>query len=104
MTGLGAAWLFTHFAAFRLSTVYLTSVPSRSLLKEIEFSDEPKGANLWIVVPDDEGVFLGTEEQAGIRCVSPVQTYLDLKNQPERANDAAIELRRKLLGWVRHGD
>jgi hypothetical protein len=102
-TGLGAAWLFTKFAAFRLVTVYLPSMPSRSLLEEIEFSDEPKGANLWLVLPNDEGVFQGSQEQAGIRCVSPVQTYLDLKDQPERAKDAAVELRRKLLDWRQHG-
>lgn len=101
-TGLTAAWLFTNFAAFRLATFYLPSMPSRSLLKEIEFADEPKGANLWLVLPDDEGVFQGSQKQAGIQCVSPVQTYLDLKGQPERAKDAAVELRRKLLNWGQH--
>ena len=103
VTGLGAAWLFTHFAAFRLATVYLKSMPSRTLLDEIEFSDEPKGANLWLAVPDDDDVFRGSQEQAGIQCVSPVQTYLDLKGQPERAIDAAVELRRKLLDWGPNG-
>jgi hypothetical protein len=101
-TGLAAAWLFTNFAAFRLTTVYLSSMPSRSLLREIEFLDEPKGANLWLVLPDDEGVFQGRQERAGIQCVSPVQSYLDLKDQPERAKDAAAELRRKLLTWGRY--
>ena len=98
-TGLSAAWLLTNFAAFRLVTVYVPAMPSRSFLKQIEFSDEPKGANLWIVVPDDEGVFHGNQQHGGIECVSPVQTYLDLKAQPERAKDAAVELRRKLLNW-----
>ena len=102
-TGLSAAWLLTNFAAFRLVTVYVHAMPSRSLLKQIEFSDEPKGANLWLVLPDDEGVFHGSQKQAAIQCVSPVQVYLDLKEQPERAKDAAIELRRKLLNWGQHG-
>lgn len=102
-TGLSAAWLYTSFAAFRITTVYLSSMPSRSLLKKLEFSDEPKGANLWLVLPDDEGVFHGSQEQEGVQCVSPVQTYLDLKGHPERANDAAAELRRKLLNWGQHG-
>jgi hypothetical protein len=103
VTGLSAAWLYTHFAAFRLTTVYLSSMPSRSLLREMEFSDEPKGANLWLVLPDDGGVFQGSQAQQGLRCVSAVQTYLDLKGQPERAKDAAVELRRKLLNWGQHG-
>jgi hypothetical protein len=98
-TGLSAAWLYTRFAAFRLVTIYLSSMPSRQLLKAMEFSDEPKGANLWLVLPDDEGIFHGSQSKDGIPCVSAVQTYLDLKQQPERAKDAAVELRRKLLNW-----
>jgi hypothetical protein len=102
-TGLSAAWLLTNFAAFRLVTLYVPEMPSRSFLKQIEFSDEPKGANLWLVIPDDEGVFHGGQKHGGIECVSPVQTYLDLKAQPERAKDAAVELRRKLLNWGKYG-
>lgn len=99
MTGLGAAWLYTQFAAFRLSTVYLSSMPSNSLLNEIEFSDEPRGANLWIVVPDDNGVFSESQDLFDIQCVSPLQTYLDLKSHPERAKEAASELRTSKLHW-----
>jgi len=98
-TGLSAAWLYTNFAAYRLATLYVQSMPSRSLLQQIEFSEEPKGANLWLVLPDDEGVFQGSQKQDGIHCVSPLQVYLDLKGQPERAKEAAAELRRKLLNW-----
>jgi hypothetical protein len=101
-TGLCAAWLYTRFAGFRLATVYLSSVPSRSLLNRIGFSDDPRGANLWLVLPNDEGVFHGGQAHAGIPCVSAVQTYLDLKNQPERAQDAAAEIRRQFLVWGPH--
>ena len=103
-TGLGAAWHYTHFAAFRLVTVYLSSMPRRSLLAEIEFSDEPKGANLWLVQPNDVGVFHGCQTQDDLRCVSPLQAYLDLKDQPERAKAASVELRKKFLSWGRHGN
>ena len=103
-TGLAAAWLLTSFASFRLVTVYLQSMPSRSLLQELEFSDEPKGANLWLVLPNDDGVFQGSENHSGIPCVSPLQTYLDLKNQPERAKDAATELRKRFLNWRQNGE
>ena len=98
-TGLGAAWLYTGFAAFRLAAVYISSMPPRSVLKEIGFSEEPRRADLWLVLPDDEGVFHGSQEQNGVRYVSAVQTYLDLKGQPERAADAAVELRKRLLNW-----
>ncbi|MFT3879224.1 MAG: hypothetical protein QM703_06140 [Gemmatales bacterium] len=104
LTGLCAAWVYTHFAAFRLVTVYLPSRPSNSLLDKLGFEEEPKGANLWFVVPDDDGVFLGMRREEGGTCVSAIQTYLDLKAQPERAKDAAIELRQKLLPWGEHGN
>ena len=99
MSGLGAAWLYTQFAAFRLSTVYLSSMPPDTLLDEIQFSNEPRGANLWIVIPDDNGVFSESEELFDIQCVSPLQTYLDLKAHPERAKEAANELRTSKLSW-----
>jgi hypothetical protein len=98
-TGLSAAWLYTNFAAYRLATVYMSSMPTQALLKRIEFVEESKGANLWLVLPDDEGVFQGSQVRGGIRCVSALQTFLDLKGHPERAKDAATELRRSLLQW-----
>lgn len=98
-TGLGAAWLYTGFASFRLVTFYLANMPTRSLLESLEFVEEPKGANLWLALPDDEGIFQASQQLRNISCVSPLQTYLDLKDHPERANEAAAELRRKLLRW-----
>jgi hypothetical protein len=98
-TGLAAAWLETEFAGFRLVTLFMSSQPSATLLKEVGFRDEPKGANVWLVVPDDAGVFDGSKDIRGISCVHPVQTYLDLLGHPERATEAATELRTRLLKW-----
>ena len=52
---------------------------------------------MWLVVPNDEGVFYGAAECEGIRCVHPVQMYLDLKDHPERSVEAAAQLRQTLL-------
>jgi hypothetical protein len=98
-TGLAAAWLQTEFAGFRLVTVFVASEPDAALLKDAAFREEPKGANVWLVVPDDEGVFDGATEVRGIACVHPVQTYVDLLGHPERAREAATELRTRLLKW-----
>ncbi len=98
-TGLAAAWLQTEFAGFRLVTVFLASEPDASILKEAAFREEPQGANVWLVVPDDDGVFDGATEVRGIACVHPVQTYVDLLGHPERAREAAAELRARLLKW-----
>ena len=96
-TALPAAWLWTRYAGFRLSTVYLSNLPSAGLKKELGFRDEARGANTWLVVPNDQGVFEGAEFVDGIRCVHPIQAYLDLKDHPERAMEAAEELRRRII-------
>ena len=100
-TGLAAAWLQTGFAGFRLVTLYLQEEPSPQLLDRLSFRAEARGANVWLVVPKDEGVFQGVAEYGGVRCVHPVQTYLDLKGQPERAAEAADKLKADLLRWRR---
>lgn len=102
-SGLAAAWVFTRFAGFRLVTVYLAQAPSDSLLARLTFRADPRGANIWLVVPNDAGVFHGGIEKERIRLVHPVQTYLDLKDQPERATEAAERLRAELLNWKRNG-
>jgi len=98
-TGLAAAWLQTEFAGFRLVTFFMAAQPNAALLKAMGFREEPKGANVWLVVPDDVGVFDGSRDIQNIPCVHPVQTYLDLLGHPERAREAATELRSRLLKW-----
>ncbi len=100
-TGLAGAWLWEPFAAFRTVTLYLTALPGRELLAELGFHEGARGSNTWLVVPADDGVFAGSAERGGIRCVSPVQVYVDLKGQPERAEEAGAELRRLHLNWPR---
>ena len=87
----------THFARFRLVTVYVGARPSDEWLGSIGFREEPRGANRWVVRPVDDGVFEGSSPVDGLTCVHPLQVYLDLKAQPERAPEAADELRKRLL-------
>ena len=97
-TGLAAAWMWTKYAGFRLSTVYLKDAPSTELTTTLGFRDEPRGANIWLVVPNDEGVFYGATDVEGVRCVHPIQTILDLKAHPERSREA-IDVLRRHLAW-----
>ena len=101
MTGLAAAWFQTRYAAFRLLTVYLSEVPTAEFKSRLAFRAEPRGANTLIVVPNDEGVFQANETLEEVRCVHPVQAYLDLQEHPERAKEAAEELYSRLLTWGR---
>ena len=98
-TGLSAAWQLTHFASFRIATFYLDGEPGESLRDRLGFREDSRGANLWLVVPNDTGVFQGAQDQDGVRCVHPVQAYLDLKEHPERATEAAERLRAEHLTW-----
>jgi hypothetical protein len=100
-TGLAAGWLLTKFAGFRLMTVFVAEEPGEEVLSAAGFRREDRGANTWLVVPNDEAVFVGSEARDGVPCVHPVQAYLDLKAQPERAEEAAGELRKQLLTWKR---
>jgi hypothetical protein len=116
VTGLAAAWAFTRFAAFRTATLYLPQDPPQQLLEELGFRKDSRGANLWLAVPNDAGVFQGAVnvilnkngETGGvidnreICCVHPVQVYLDLKGHPERSGEAAQRLREELLTWRRN--
>lgn len=96
VTGLAAAWSYTNHASFRLLTVYVEDFPSTAVTFALGFRNEPRGANVWLVAPNDDGVFHGARLVDGIRCVHPVQAYLDLKEHPERSREAADELRSRL--------
>lgn len=102
-TGLAAAWQMTHFAAFRIATFFLAKSPSKELREKLGFREDARGANLWLVLPNDAGIFHGAETQGGLRCVHPVQAYVDLKAHPERATEASERLRSELLSWRHDG-
>lgn len=103
-TGLAAAWTLGHYAGFRVASVYLPQEPSSNLITALSFREDARGANVWLVVPNDKGVFHENKTSSdGIVCVHPVQAYLDLHAHPERAGDIARELRSEHLNW-RNGD
>lgn len=102
VTGLAGAWLLSGFAGFRLVVLYMEKLPTENLRKQIGFHEAERGENVWIVQPDDCGVFQGSEVVNGILCAHPVQVYMDLKGHPERSKEAADELRKKLLKLSRN--
>lgn len=96
-TGLGAAWLCTHFAAFRTVTFFIQEPIDTRTLSILDFSETDTGPNTWLVIPNDESVFWKAKEIEGVRCVHPIQVYLDLKGHHERAEEAMTEMRRLIL-------
>jgi len=98
-TGLAAAWLLSRFGGFRLVSMYVLDRPAPDLLARLGFREEASGANVWLVIPNDEGVLHGSADRDGVACAHPVQVYLDLKAHPERATEAADRLRTDVLKW-----
>lgn len=99
VTGLAGAWLLTKHAMFRTVSLFVREALPSSLLDEIGLMQEPRGANVWLVVPNDDAVFTGVGTQEGMPCAHPLQVFLDLKAHPERAPEAAAEVRRRYLTW-----
>ncbi|MBG0785603.1 MAG: hypothetical protein H0S79_10920 [Anaerolineaceae bacterium] len=97
VSGLGAAWLYTHFASFRTITVYINGNINSALLSSLDFSEADVGSNTIIASPNDQSIFWDRKEIEGIQCVHPIQVFLDLKGQPERAQEAMLELKTYLL-------
>ncbi len=91
-TGLAAAWAMNRFARFRLASVYVDGDP-RAAADALELRRNERGANVQLIGPDDGGVLDGRLEIDSLPCVSPAQVYLDLLALPERAREAAQELR-----------
>lgn len=96
-TGLAGAWQINHFANYRLCTVYINKRPSSHFFDDISFRETAKGANVWFVLPKDEGVFQCEQKIGQFYCVHPVQVYIDLKDHPERSEEAAESLLNSLL-------
>jgi hypothetical protein len=97
-TGLSAAWQLTHFAGFRLATFFVGAGAVHALTP-LGFREGERDANLWLLQPNDEGVFQGASDREGVRCVHPVQVVLDLAGHPERAREAAERVRLQHLEW-----
>ena len=98
-TGFAAAWLMTQVARFRITTFFVEREPTSDWKRSIGLREDPKGANLWLVVPNDEGVFHGAKDIDDVPCVHPVQAYVDLKGHPERSEEAAESIRNDMLEW-----
>jgi hypothetical protein len=66
----------------------------------LKLSPSPKGENVVVTVPKDDGLFRDAIEPApGAVCTSAIQTYLDLSAAGERGKEAAEYLRQARLSW-----
>ncbi|HUF08916.1 MAG TPA: hypothetical protein VMO47_06330 [Rhodothermales bacterium] len=91
VTGLAAAWAYTHAASFRSASIYVGGSPREQLpfdeLSEIGFRRETRAPNTRLLIPDDAGVFDGIRLEEGFWCVSVPQVFVDLEHEGERAEE-----------------
>lgn len=93
-TGFPGAARYAPFTTYKNVTVYMDPPPSRD--KDIlPFKPVSSGANIRILSPYDEGVFYGSQYLQGNMVTSPVQCYLDLKDEKARGEEAAEALLEK---------
>ncbi len=100
-----ARWL-APYVRQGTSFFYADSAGRENLRQQLKLEQVGKGENVVIIVPKENGVFLGRVEAApGIWCTSPVQTWLDLVVSGERGGEAAEHLlTNKLLpAWRENG-
>ena len=96
-TGLAGAWIYDHYATFRIVTAYLDGPFDEAWLRRLSFRQGEQGSNVWLAQPRDSSELDNTARKGGVAVVHPLQVYLDLKGHPERAAEAADELRRRHL-------
>ena len=70
---------------------------SEGNINELPFKPVTSGANIRIISPYDDGVFYGTRNIRGQSVASPVQCYLDLKDEKARGEEAAEALLEKVI-------
>lgn len=90
-TGLASAYAMEQFTTFRLVSVYVKDVETAA--EALSLRGDERGANVQLIEPRDPGVEFAAHDVNGLRCVSAVQTYLDLAGAGERSAEAAEHLR-----------
>ncbi len=95
MSSLSAADWLAPYARHPNLTLYADDAAIATLEDTLELHSPARGANVFVDVIDDQGIFLDSIDAApGIRTTGLVQTYLDLEHSGGRAIEAAEHLRR----------
>jgi hypothetical protein len=101
-TQLSGAWRYSPMVRYDKSVVYMdrkvvSEDKFKALLDYLSAKEVDTGVNCTVWLTDDSAVFSDSREVDGVRIVSPIQLYLDLKNLPGRGEEAAQEVLQKEL-------
>lgn len=83
--GAGKVAPFVSFMKF----LYYVDRDIEAIAKSLQLRKVESGANVMLLQPYDEGVFYGLQDINGIKIVSDIQLYLDLKSYRGRGEEAA---------------
>jgi len=90
-----AAQLRHPYTESPVLSAYVETRPSPDVLKTLNAREVSSGGRLWLIRPQDAGLFQFTQTVEGLPLVSDAQIYLDLLQTGQRGPDAADALR----GW-----
>jgi hypothetical protein len=100
LASYSAAHWIAPYARIGTQFFYADKPGLKCIQEGLRLSVTAKGENVIVFIPKDQGVFMDAFEAApGVRCTSPLQTYLDLSKGGERGEEAAEHLRRMRLIW-----
>jgi len=88
-----AAQLRYAYAEVPVVSAYVDRLPGTDALEELGFNEVLSGGRVWLILPDDPGVFQAGQVVNDLPLVSDVQIYLDLLQVGLRGPDQAKALR-----------
>ncbi|MHB8135056.1 MAG: type IV toxin-antitoxin system AbiEi family antitoxin [Anaerolineaceae bacterium] len=96
LTGFSAANYYAPMVRNQRSMIYLSDV-NDFVIQQLNLKPVTSGANVSLLKPYDNGVFLDLQEVNGVLAVSPIQAYLDLKNYRGRGEEAADAIYKEII-------
>lgn len=90
-TGFSAAARLLHPVRYSAAMIYIQDY-DQEFLESLSLKEVESGPNVNILSPYDEGVFYDMKDIQGVKIVSPIQIYLDLKGIRGRGEEAAETL------------
>jgi len=95
-TGFSAANYYAPMVRNQRSMIYLSEV-NDFVIQKLNLKPVTSGANVSLFKPYDDGVFWNLQEVNSVLAVSPIQTYLDLKNYRGRGEEAADAIYKEVI-------
>jgi len=88
-----AAWLRHPYTEPPVVSLYVSDLPSQSILEQLGLQPVSEAGRVWFHVPADEGVFLETRDVQKLPLVADAQIYIDLLKTGLRGPEQAQALR-----------